>query len=115
MIEFTIPIRLVCSANSREHWRVIAKRKAEQRSTAKYATLGLFGRGLMVKLRTPYKITITRIGKRRMDDDNLAGTAKYLRDGIADALGIDDGDETAATWHYSQEIGNDYGARIQIE
>ncbi len=119
-IEFQIPIKLVSSGNAREHWRKVAKRKKEQRS---------FGRMFCEdKLRmTPasetwriaqgivLKVTITRIGKRVMDDDNLAASAKYVRDGIADALGIDDGDTTKVTWAYKQLIGKEYGCHIRIE
>lgn len=36
------------------------------------------------------------------------------RDGIADALGVDDGDESKVTWSYAQERG-DYGVRVKIE
>ena len=53
----------------------------------------------------PYKIIIVRHGKRKLDSDNLAASAKFVRDGVADALGIDDGDDSLATWHYMQEPG----------
>ena len=49
----------------------------------------------------PLTITITRIGPRRLDSDNLAASAKHVRDGIADWLEIDDGDERL-TWNYAQ-------------
>ena len=62
----------------------------------------------------PYKITITRRGKRKLDSDNLAASAKFVRDGIADALGIDDGDEDIALWYYRQERG-EYMVEIEIE
>lgn len=61
----------------------------------------------------PATVTITRIGKRKLDSDNLAISAKHVRDGIADAYGVDDGSDLY-TWNYAQEIGKDYAVRIEI-
>lgn len=112
---FTIPIRLVSACNARAHWRIIAKRKAYQRFVAERETL-YWTRQKTGWYNHPYryKVTITRIGKRKMDSDNLAGSAKYVRDGIADALGIDDGSDRL-TWVYAQEIGVNYGVRVEIK
>lgn len=49
-----------------------------------------------------------------MDGDNLQAACKGLRDGIADRLGVDDGDPRV-TWHYAQEVPADYGVTISIE
>ncbi len=43
------------------------------------------------ELKPPCIITMNRLG-RRLDDDNLAGACKPLRDGIADAFGLNDRD-----------------------
>lgn len=37
----------------------------------------------------------------KLDSDNLPGAFKHVRDGMADALGIDDGDARLA-WSYAQ-------------
>jgi len=63
----------------------------------------------------PVIVTITRHGKRKLDDDNLERSAKHVRDGIADVLGINDGDEGAAVWEYRQEIGLEYRVRVTVE
>jgi hypothetical protein len=42
----------------------------------------------------------------------LASSAKALRDGIADRLGMDDGD-SRISWRYRQVQG-DYGAVVEI-
>jgi hypothetical protein len=39
--------------------------------------------------------------RRLLDEDNLVGGAKALRDAIAQLLGIDDS-ELGVRWHYSQ-------------
>jgi len=59
-------------------------------------------------------VTLTRIGPRRVDPDNLANAFKAVQDGVAMAFGIDDGDETAVRWDYAQERGS-YGVRVRIE
>lgn len=115
MIEFTIPIKLVAASNAREHWRVVAKRAKEQRALAKIMTLGTDAAVLVAIGRRPLVVTITRLGKRKCDSDNLSGSAKYVRDGIAEALSVDDGDESVALWHYAQKIGKEYGVIVRIE
>ena len=119
-ISFKIPMRLISPGNARMHWREVARIKKAQRDNGLFYTLAAEPSKLRVLVCETWKmpallITITRIGKRKMDDDNLAGSAKYVRDGIADGLGINDGDEKAAIWIYKQEIGTQYGCRVTIE
>ena len=61
----------------------------------------------------PATITLTRIGKRKLDDDNLAAAFKYVRDQIAAAYGVDDGSELYA-WRYQQRTGKVYGVEIEV-
>ena len=53
----------------------------------------------------PWVVTLTRYGVRYLDDDNLAAAFKRIRDGVADALGVDDGDRRRIRWEYVQRIG----------
>ena len=100
----TLPLKLVSVANRREHWSVRARRARAHRQAAIVVPRPDFA--------PPYTVTITRIGPRRLDDDNLASAAKALRDGIADRLGMDDGD-SRISWRYRQDHG-DYGAVVEI-
>lgn len=100
-----LPLRLVSSLNAREHWAARARRVKRERVTAFLA---------VPKVPVPCTVYITRIGKRRMDGDNLQGACKAIRDGIAQKLGVDDGD-SRIRWEYAQEIGKEYGVRICIE
>jgi hypothetical protein len=62
-------------------------------------------------------ITLTRIGPGTLDsEDNLAGGFKAVRDGIADALGVNDR-HPRLRWFYGQERGGPrvYGARVLFE
>ena len=108
---FILPIKLECATNKREAWYVTLPKKRAQRYEAKFTTLAAFPFRKVFGKR--FVITITRYGLRKMDDDNLATSAKYVRDGIADALGIDDGD-SRIKWEYKQEIGKAYGCKVQI-
>jgi hypothetical protein len=104
--------RLVSLTNTREHWAKRAARAKAQRSAAAYA-LRSAAQGQTFSKRARYIVTITRIGKRALDSDNLQGACKSIRDGVADALGIDDGDPRIE-WRYAQERG-DYAVRVQVE
>jgi len=48
-------------------------------------------------------VCIVRFGRRILDDDNLAGGNKPLRDCIAERLGINDGD-SRIEWEYRQVV-----------
>lgn len=118
-IELTLPVRLVSLLNMREHWRAKAARAKKQRHTAcvctatgiDYSALTEFIRG-----GARLNVTLTRIAPRELDCDNLAGSGKHVRDGIADALGIDDRDPRVK-WLYAQRKGkpNEYACHVRIE
>lgn len=50
------------------------------------------------------RVTLIAVRQKRLDDDNLAGGFKALRDSIAESLGIDDGDDRVE-WIYRQQVG----------
>lgn len=60
------------------------------------------------------RVTLTYVGPRRVDPDNLANAFKAIQDGVAMAFGIDDGDETVVRWDHAQERGK-HGVRVRIE
>ena len=106
MVEYRIPIKLPSLLNMRASWRAISKLKKAQRLATRIALNGL------VVPPMPCVVTITRIGPRRLDDDNLAGACKYVRDQIATMIGVDDG-SPLYTWRYEQVIGR-YGVVVTI-
>lgn len=110
----TLPIRTVSEANVREHWAVKARRAKGQRLVAKVkcAPVGTYvGRCAKVGI----DIHLVRIGVRKLDTDNLARSMKAVRDGVSDALGIDDGDPFLR-WRYSQKKGKpkEYAVEVRI-
>lgn len=97
-----LPLRTVSSLNQREHWSKRARRTKTQRTVARLKTES--------ELRpvrrwfVPTTVKLTRVAPGKLDGDNLQGALKAVRDGIADALGIDDGDDSV-TWTYDQQRG----------
>lgn len=102
-VEFLIPGSVPSVANLREHWRTRHARSQRQRGQAGVITMQHVGLTLSADLQAfGGVVTLTRVAPRRLDSDNLASACKGLRDGIADALGVDDGDERLE-WRYAQE------------
>jgi len=111
-----MPIRTRSEANLSEHWAKRGRRAREQRQTAL-----LFTRLALKKYKPTWypvkgklRITITRIGVRKLDDDNLARSNKAIRDGVADALGVDDGDDRLE-WKYAQKRGGVREYFVEVE
>jgi hypothetical protein len=63
----------------------------------------------------PYTVMLSRVAPRKLDDDNLRGALKAVRDGVADALGLDDR-HPLIEWHYAQDRAGprEIGVRITI-
>lgn len=110
-LTLNLPIRIESVANLREHWRRRAKRSQLQREAAHYQLRALTDQPPL----PPVTVTLTRIGPRPLDDDNLAGGFKAVRDGVADWLMVDDG-SPLITWRYAQERGapKTYACRIEV-
>jgi hypothetical protein len=100
--------------NERCHWAVRRRRFQEQAGALRTAwEASPFAVVESWEHLLPLRVTFTRVGKRKLDTDNLSGGFKGLRDALAELLGIDDGDELL-TWEYQQERGQP-GVRLHIE
>ncbi len=110
--DVTIPMRLVSLTNQREHWAVKARRAKSQRMTTRF----IIDHGPEMLATGMFLVTLTRVAPRELDDDNLRAACKSVRDGVADWLGIDDGD-TRIEWRYEQAKGKpkEHAVRILIE
>lgn len=91
-VAFEVPVRTVSEANGRDHWRVKAKRVKAQRRAA-FAMCPAHP--------VPCVVRMVRCSAGELDDDNLRGALKAVRDGIADKLGVDDRDPRVR-WKYGQ-------------
>lgn len=95
--EYEVPVQLISTANQRERWRTRHTRMKTHRRTAYLTT--------PPGVKVPCTVHIVRVAPGRpMDDDNLANSAKGVRDGIADRLKVDDGSPLVA-WTYGQVKG----------
>lgn len=100
-----MPIHVVSEMNQKEHWAVAHKRHKKQKEGVKlYLTANAIPRMF------PVKVTMIRVGKRRLDSDNLQAAFKYVRDAIADYFipGLQAGradDDLGFYWCYDQIKG----------
>lgn len=112
MTEVLLPVRTCSEANQRGHWGKRARRAKKQREAARFlvraARVALPKSGAVV-------ITLTRFAPRALDTDNLASGLKAVRDGVADALRVDDG-SSRIEWRYAQQKGKpgEYAVRVVI-
>jgi hypothetical protein len=101
-------LRLDATPNARAHWSATARKRAREREVITRALAGI------TPPAGPWRVVITRVGPRPMDDDNRTAAAKGTRDAIAAWLGVDDGDESVA-WEVRGEVARGYAVRVQIE
>lgn len=113
MLTVEVPIKTVSEANVRQHWAVRAKRVKSQRASTMLAL-----RCSRVEPKdeadgfSRCKVLLVRVGKRRLDSDNLQGSLKAIRDAVAEWIGVDDG-SPYYEWVYAQQSG-DPSVRIHI-
>jgi len=114
-VSCAVPLRTYSEANTRAHWTIKAKRAREQRGTIRILLWHAVAGWRNDKARS-FIVTLTRVAPRRCDTDNLARSLKAVRDGVADALGIDDG-SLQLCWRYAQVLGlrKEYAVQVQIE
>lgn len=101
-------LRLDATPNARAHWSTTAKKRARERAVIGAAL------ARVTRPAGPWRVVITRVGPRVLDDDNRTASAKGVRDAIAAWLGIDDGDDSAR-WEVRGEVARGYAVRVQIE
>jgi crossover junction endodeoxyribonuclease RusA len=93
-----VPVRTVSELNAREHWARRHKRRAQQRQTVGLVVVGMLAGSKPL----PCVVVLTRLAPSKgLDGDNLVSSMKAIRDGVADALGVDDADPRV-TWQYDQ-------------
>lgn len=102
-------VHLISEANQRGHTIAKAGRVRTQR-TAVLQTLRTIA-GAPPAL--PCRVAITRVSPGQgLDTDNLVGSAKACRDGVAEWLGIDDGSDTVE-WFVCETRGP-WAVRIEV-
>ena len=117
-VEWTIPLRLDPVTNggalkkrligvAGRHRRVVGAALARQLGALAGLRQWIDGGGRLV-------CTITRLGGREMDLDNLAITAKWCRDTVSLFLGVSDGPTGPIGWDYAQQPGGPWGVKVRL-
>jgi hypothetical protein len=104
-----LPLQTKSEANQRGNWRTKEKRRKEQ---VNVASLGIRSGTLHHRGRRVSRVEMTRIGPRKLDTDNLHGALKYVRDGIALGLGIND--DTDIWFPLQEKHPCLYGVRVRV-
>ena len=104
-----LPIAAGRGMNDREHWRARARRvKAERQAVAALI------RGCS-KPALPCSVLLTRVAPSNgLDDDNLAGSLKAVRDEVAAWLGVNDRDRKTVRYVYEQRRGP-WGVTVEFK
>lgn len=111
-----IPVKTVSESNAHEHWRARQQRAKRQRHAAAWLVRSVCSLAWVARhVDGGIVVHLTRVSPGTLDSDNLAASGKHVRDGIADALGIDDRDPRV-TWLYDQRRGprGHYAVEVRI-
>lgn len=115
-ISIKINHKLSSESNLDTHWTKKKKRKDAIKFLVKCELL----RSIQEKIQLPCKVSLTRISSRKLDDDNLQGAFKSVRDMCA-AVIMDDfrlgraDNDPRITWIYSQKKGLPKENAFEIE
>ena len=113
MIEVRMNMKIVSVANMRLHWAVKAKLVRDHRTRTRMS-LNAAAQSSGAEM-LPVTVVLTRVAPRRLDGDNLQSGFKAVRDGVADWLGVDDGNGLI-DWQYAQRSGKagEYAVEIEV-
>lgn len=106
----SISLKTSPGMNAREHFRVRAKRVKAEREAVAWMLKA------MPKPAIPCSVLLTRVAPSNgLDDDNLAGSLKSVRDEVARWLGVDDRDRMTVRYRYAQKRGAQKQWEVRIE
>lgn len=102
--QLMVPLRTQRGMNDREHFQARAKRVRYEHEVVTWHLVkhaNTYGRPAI-----PCSVVLTRIAPSNgLDDDNLAGALKGVRDAVAKFLGVDDRDRMTVRYRYAQRRG----------
>lgn len=111
-LDLSFPLRLARGGNDRDgHWRARHRRVKGERESVAWMLYG------EKKPALPCTVLITRIAPGiGLDDDNLAGACKGVRDEFAKWVGVNDRRSDVLRFTYAQRRGTkgEWGVRIQV-
>lgn len=106
MTSVLLPLRTKGPNNGHEHWRTVHRRRKRERAQAALVAPAAA---------LPCVVVLTRLSAGTLDDDNLRGALKAVRDGVADKLGVADNDPRVE-WRYGQARckRGEFGVAIEV-
>lgn len=111
-LDLQFPLRLGRGMNDRDaSWRARDRRVKGERESVAWMLVG------EKKPATPCVVLITRIAPGNgLDDDNLSGACKAVRDEFAKWIGVNDRRSDLVKYTYGQRRGTkgEWGVRIQV-
>lgn len=114
-VAFVVPIATHSKLNQRIHWAVRAKENKAERRATWAAARGCWRELVPLAAWTGlHVVTLTRISPRLLDDDNLRGSLKAVRDEVAALLRVDDRDPSVR-WDYAQQKGKPARVLVSVE
>jgi len=95
-----VPMQTGRGMNSRGHWRVAHKRNLAEQDVIAWELHRI------PKPAIPCSVLLTRFAPSNgLDDDNLAGALKNVRDAVAKWLGVNDAKRETVRYRYTQARG----------
>lgn len=103
---FEVPVKTESTSNLREHPMARYRRTDAQKSATRRRCPEWSAGPLVL-------VHLTRVSPRKLDDDNLRGALKSVRDGVAQWLRVDDA-SPLVRWDYEQEKGATPAVRVEV-
>lgn len=104
----TVPMKTVPGMNAREAWQQRTRRVRKERKNVAWMLTQA------ERPQLPCSVILTRIAPSNgLDDDNLAGALKAVRDQVAEWLGVDDRHSLQVRYCYAQRRGP-WGVTIEF-
>jgi hypothetical protein len=96
---------------STQRWEKVHRREAAREATTEALSIALVSQPLPE--RGPWYVRLVRLSPGELDDDAVPLALKTIRDTIAAALGVDDGDPIVA-FTYAQAYRRELGVRVEV-
>ena len=87
----------------------------KSKPTSSQALVGSLSKHKGSKGRVAIRVSLIVLSRRTLDDDNLVGACKPLRDAICESIGIDDGDERIKFEYGQQKTDGQQGVAVKIQ
>jgi hypothetical protein len=120
----SIPIPAISESNTRSHYMGKAARTREQRKSTLLILKASRKAPEPVEIKdavakrgdviAPVEVTLTRVGKNRIDQGNLATSMKAFQDAVADYIGIDDRRDDCVVYLYDQVSDRKADPHVEI-